>query len=495
MSKIKTNAWLFWTVLIMGLLITGACSNSPTTPDPSDVQDFTLNDGDDLIQSQVSDLVAELDSLKALGGGVSYVDDGSGYTVIGCFDQHSGTELHDVTFEIHPAVGDPFHGLMNKFGAWKDLDFPITVTVAKPGYVAKTYVATSANVICIPMEMRADWDFPAMVAGYTFNSGGETYSWLCKASSTHPNRPWELSYGGAQSNPSTYVFCNSYQPVGAVAFVYRWIGPDGEPIVSSDLDGYELQGYSYAHIGSLDPGAVGAWILNYNEEGIGTEYNEGTFTITHTPPATPILPGTLKVTPGGYLDDSHEFVPYYPPIEIDELGDSTYAVTAFTPPVNADRDVVIAEFTYDDGCVEKRVLSWDPSGVASPDITFAQMPEISESKIIVDTSNPTSFDVTWDNNSTPGFMLVDVENEWGIKVWEIALVNTATTLPDSVYIPQITGISGEDVSLTSSPQVTVTRLDCAGVTPDAWDYQTLWTGTTAWNTSAPSTPVIETVVP
>ena len=488
MQIFKTNTWLFWAILIVGLGLIGACSNgNPTTPDPSDVQDIILEEGDPIDESLLADLLAEYSALVGQGGGVSTIVDDTGYTLIGCFERYTSNKI-SAHVVVEQATGDPIGMPFTDKIALLELDYPITVTVYQGLYVSKTIVETTANVIAFNMDRLGLYVEPSMIVGYTFNYDGEL-PWLVNAKSTHVNRDWVITNGYVFSDPNTLLLANAYQPVGAIAFLYD---SEGEAEMgfdpgnlSKDPADYDIVGYSYSHIGSLDPGAVGAWIMNLTEEGLPNTYTDGNYTLNYTLPddggIAPMASGELTITPGGFVQASGEFVPYFPPTEFDITTDTgTYTVSAYDPPVIPDAHYLRCEVTYNDGASEWQYVAWDPAGAGVPDITFN------------DTPGTTSFDVDfdpylvvtaeWTNVETPGMVVVTVDGLMDMGEWQIWCNSDTTDLGTGIIAPPFDSelIPGSIELLSAGDAtLTVTRVACAGVNTDNFDAYTLTAGTSS----------------
>jgi len=491
MKNNRTNSWILWTILIIGILIVAGCGNgNPTTPDPSDVHDFSYDDGGLPVDDDMDACLAAYNILKIDGGGTTTVVNDSGYILIGAFESWSGQELDNVRLLIHE--NDDTNGQYGFDGkiALTELAFPITISVHTEGYVAETIVATSANVIALGLERHQSHWMPALIVGYTFDDGyrDPASAWAVGATGTH-QFGWELTTGGGATSPYTQLLVNPYQPVGGVAFLYEF-----DPMVNSEsefsmfmLEDYDPVGYSYSHIGSLDPGSVGGWILNLNEEGAGTDRGSANYTITHVPVAPDPFVAALTLTPCGIINDSQEFIPYY--LSQDNgLMEATgqYSLTTYDPPALFDRDVIHAYLEYWDGSTAEAYVDWTVGG-GLPDITFADVPVCNDAKFKpVSDGNPFPnpnhgsfqaqyFNTDWDNVEQAGYQLITFQNSWGDTLWEIRIASDATSLPvDTIIVPQ------DDFPnfIRQEPSVNVTRVTSPGFDIDEFTVAGAFAATT-----------------
>lgn len=489
--------WLLWTILIVGLWLVGACGGNPTTPNPSDVQDFTYDEGGDWDSEELTNLIDSYNALVDLGGGVATVVDENNYTLIGVFDRWSGNPVTDVQLVVEQPGEDPVGIEFSDKILFSDLVYPITVTVWNTVHVTQTIIETNANVIAFGMERRTGYEMPATVIGYTFNYTENDKPWLLQAASTHTNWDWVTSTGFYSTDPNTILMVNPYQPVGAVAFLYQGEVPSiGGQInlgnQSTDPDDYTIQGISYSHIGTLDPGSVGGWIINLDQEGTGNEYTTGNYAVNYSIPpngTAPLTYANLVVTPGGWQDDSCEFIPYYPPTEVSVFESAgTYDINAYDPPVVADHNVIRAEITYADGGCETQMVAWDPAGAGVPNLTFGDLPLCSSA---VFSTNPTPrMFVSWTNDAAEGMQVLTAVNQYGHAVWRIFIAGDATQLPDDgiVIPPYYEGTGSGTMTPVSlgNVRISVSRIECAGVTLDGFDRRTVTNNATSTVTSVPS---------
>jgi len=503
MSK---HTWLFWTILIVGLWLVGACSSgNPTIPDPSDVQDFTYEEGDGWEQEELSDLIDSYESLVDLGGGVATVVDPNNYTLLGAFHRWSTDPVSDVQLIVEQAGEDPVGIDFSDKILFSDLVYPITLTVYHDYYVTQTVVETNANVIAFGLERRVGYSEPAMIVGYSFNYTQDDAPWLCLATSSHLNWPWETTTGFLYADPSTLVIGNAYQPVGAIAFLYEGDTPsEGSQLSTGNLstnpEDYTIAGISYSHIGTLDPGSVGGWILNLDQEGTGNSYTAGNYTLNYTVPpdgTATVSYATLTVTPGGWQNDSFEFIPYYPPKDVSVFADAgTYDLNAYDPPLVPDRHVVLVEITYSDGGCETRMVDWDPSGAGAPNLTFGDLPVCTGAVFSFD-PDP-RLNVTWSGDPVVGMQVLNVTDQWGNVIWRIFVAGDASQLPvDGILVPPYVEDSGSGTLKLSSlgdADIAVTGVACAGITPDGFDTTTITNNTTTQTTSVQAKVVPQPVL-
>jgi len=482
MQKNKTNTWLFWTILILVLAALGACSKGgPTTPNPSDVQDFTYDEGGGFEGLGIDDLLTAYSALKDAGGGAATIVDDTDYTLIGAFERWSGDALDDVFVTVQESDGTVVRHTFNGMAAWANLEYPITVSVMSMGRVAQTVVETDANVIAFGLDWVTGQNMFSMVFGYTMEFGGDFGdNWLIQAKTTHINRPWQTTYGGPFASPYTQLFANPNQPVGAVAFFYAnesGIEP-GVIFVPGVPSSYDLIGYSYSHIGSLDPGAVGGWIMDMTEEGSGTEYGPGNYDVSNLQwdPDKPI--GRVTITPGGCLDESCEFIPYYPAqtaLVTDPSGE--YSVTSFDPSVITDRDILYVNFDCWNWANVKEYIDWEV-GTDLPDLNPGVPPECGMA--VCTYGDDAALTADWTNAAAEGLLLISIEGKSGNVIWEITVANDALALPDDGIIIPVQAMLNLGLF---QPSIVVTRIECPVVTVDAYDAQTIWADTTARLTS------------
>ena len=497
MNKLRTNAVLLWTVLIVGLIFTGACSDSnPTIPDPSAVQDAVMDpipDNPDLYNLNLC-----FYALRLQGGGVSYVEHPDGVALIGAFDVRTGQPLTvPIRFTIEESDGTINTMIAYERVYWDVENYPITVTAHVPGYIAKTIYETSSNVICIPMEPLQNLKFPAAIIGFTFNNGyfggsGETGNpWRVIAHSTHANQDWQDSYGGEYTTPSTMVYANPNQNVGAMAFLYdvplEAITPDDE---GSKLPA-TLIGCSYANIGSLAAGAIGGWVMNLTEEGEGEYLGTGNYTFAYNPVlATSKSLGTLSYYPGATKDLSRELIPYYPETEliIDYEGgtDGTYELSAFGAPTFVDRDILYTEMVYFNGANETKFVAWDPEG-AAPDLNFGVPATVDEALISgLNPAGSIDFDIAWTDatpGDTDGYQIVQLVSETFGVLWEIYVKMDIRDINVNFKV----GISGNDIGqvLCETPSIQTKRVESTGLDFDEFNFHDNWINSTSWLTTAP----------
>ncbi len=491
MKKVMSYAWWSWAILVLGLGLVGACSdNNPTTPGPSDVQDIEFEGGGGIGHEDITDLLDVYNNLVDLGGGATYVEDESGQALIGAFDRWSGEGLDGVHLIIQQPGEAPFAADFNDVAIVSNLTFPITVSVWHGAYIAQTLVETDANIIAFGLEHL--WNCPeqAAIIGSTMSYEPDGLPWMVRAKSTHQNWDWVCTHSLGPNGPSTLVFANAYQPVGAVAFIYHglpldeWISDNME-----DPANYELLGYSYSHIGSLDPGAVGGWIMNYTQSGSGNTYNSGNYTVQHTFPlgtdSAPLGHAVMTLTPGGIREDNLEFIPFYPPTEVGIHSDSgTYDMKSFDPPCLTDRNVIVVEVEYVDGATEWMLVDFDPLGTDLPDINLGTVPVWSSFEV-TNIDYPALF-AEWTNDPAAGLQVVTLTDAYGNTYWEIYTDSAATQLPvEGIAFPDYDpdSMTGLLATFVEDPRISVSRIECPGVSPDAFDNNTVWNGTTVVSSS------------
>jgi hypothetical protein len=494
MTKYVSKSLWFWVILIVSLGLVAACSSNPTTPDPTDVQDFSFEEGDDLVNEEIAPLLDAYETLVEAGGGSTIVAEGEGYTLIGVFEKWTDTELEGAQVVVQQAGEDPVEIAFNEKVLFTDLVYPITVTVSVENYQTQTLVETNANVIAFGVKRLEGQQLPTVIMGYAFDYDSHA-PWVVKGKSTHFDQDWEMSYGGQYVAPNIIVQANPYQPVGAVAFLFEnrqsvgWV-----PGMIPDMDDYVLLGYAYSHVGNIDPGTGGGWILNLTQEGAPNTYDPGNYTVTHSFPDNgsigSISHGTLTITPGGIREANEEFIPYGLPTEIQLTSDSgTYEVEAYDPPLIVDRHVIAVEVQYGDGGYECHFLPWDPAGTTVPDITLGDLPETTT--VDLDTGplgDVLTFTAEWTNTPAPGMVLGNVADEDGNVYWQIFMNNDATNLTDDGLVlpggthpvlisPNFLGID--------YPNLCVNRVECGAFSVDGFDANTVWNGTTTVATAIP----------
>jgi hypothetical protein len=520
MMKIRTIAVIFWTVMIVGLIFTGACSNgSPTIPDPTDVQGDEFGPGS--INPDLAALMLGYEALKGAGGGVGHVDQPDGLAVIGIFDAMTGHPFNQLVQTAHVTIEES-DGATYTFNVidkvtWLITNYPITVTAYIPGYIARTIFETNGNVIAIPLAPLENSIRPATVAGSTFdydNIGGIGQNgkpWQIYAATSHINRDWKNSTGGKcatlapalPSNspqslsgeftaPGTILSANPLQNVGAMAFIYGWdpYGPEGSLFI--------LSGCSYSNIGSLASGAVGGWILDFTEEGQGENHGTGDYSFVYSPVPVngpviepPDFLGNMTLYPGGTIDASRELIPYYPKLDISVQDEGsgfngTYDLNAYGAPTFVDREVIYATMAYSDGATETRFVPWDPEG-AAPDIAFGN-PAVMDSSLwtVLEEEGKLSFECAWTDatpGDTEGYQVLQLITLADGPIWEIYVpmdVREITSdfkvgLPASALASTIGGI----------PRVQVERVESSDISLDAHNFQAVWANSSAWITSAP----------
>ncbi|MCX6646510.1 MAG: hypothetical protein NTY09_09155 [bacterium] len=512
MIKLRTIAVIFWTVLIVGLIFTGACSNgSPTIPDPTGVQGDEL--GATPTDPDLTALMLGYEALKAAGGGVGHVEvTDTGLAVIGIFDAMTGHPLNQLS-RIARVTIEESDGTTNTINIidkaiWTITNYPVTVTAYIPGYIARTIFKTNGNVIAIPLALLENSIRPATVIGFTLaynNVGGigqNGQPWKIYAATSHINRDWKISYGGgyftsspvlsANSQqsisgiPGTVLYANPLQNVGAMAFIYE-LDPDSP--VESD---FILSGCSYSNIGSLASGAAGGWVLNFTEEGQGENYGTGNYSFTYLPGLAPTsILGRLSLYPGGTKDASRELIPYYPQLDVrvqDEGSgyNGTYDLNAYADPTFVDREVIYATMAYSDGVTETRFVPWDSEG-AAPDIAFGN-PAVMDSSLwtVLDEEGNLSFECAWTDatpGDTEGYQVLQLITQADGPVWEIYVpMDVREIIADfKVGLPAsaLTGTIGE------IPMVQVERVESSDISLDALNFQAVWANSSAWITSAP----------
>ncbi len=498
MIKLRTNLVLLWTVLILGLILAGACSNNnPTTPDPSDVLGLDPSGA-----PEIQALIDSYTTLRDQGGGVISEPDPDASAIIGTFDRYSGDAIWETSLTISENDGTVTHIDFTDMIIIPSLDYPITVTVSSPGCVQKTIYQTNSNVIAIPMDLMDNGYPRAFVIGFSFNNGfdpPEEEPWAVQASSSHLGCDWDKTIGMEGSSPGTLLTVNPWQNVGCIAFLYGLIDPPPVSPPSDPVDPwerFELTGYSWSNIGSLVPEAIGGWIINLTEEGQGTDYGSANYSFAYTPPtpdsgALANHIADLTILPGGSKDASSEFIPYYPLVDLDAVDtgsgpDGTYDLNAFLPPVSVDRILIMATADYSDGCFERQFATWDPAG-AVPDITFG-IPASTDSAVLFMDQPHLTFDCAWTDatpGGTPGFQVVTVVRG-DYTIWELYVGTDARDVAfdlmgdiNESLAPDVNeDLGGNDYGLS----VNITRYNSAGIILDDFDFQRVWANSTSWIT-------------
>ncbi len=472
MTKYNNTCWIFWILLVLGLFLLGACGESgPTTPE--DVQE--LSEGGDIEETQLSDLVTAYEALVAAGGGVEVVPDVEDFGLVACRDRWSGEAVTAVVF-IETDTGELLTLSVNGTKLLSGLVFPITLTAFADGYVSQTILATNANLVVFAMEpyamsggrvcmVVAIADSPAVGAGNDL--------WRLKGTTTHVPAQWNETTGGPYALQHIYMNANAYQNVGAVLFMYSaeittdMIGTgEGDPLE------FDILGYAYQDFGSLPATATIGWMFEFPETPTAPNtYTSGNFAID----ASLFGEGTaLVTTPGGCIGNSWEFVPYGLQVYvIPEAATGTYDLEAFDPPLTPDRHVVEASIKYPTGGRETMYVAWDPSGAGLPDLNFGIPP-------VIDTAEIDMFNflinADWTNGTTAGLLTLDIYGRDGSLVWQIHLAHDAAGLPvDEMNIP---GYSL--YMLGYEPRVMLARIECAGISIDGYDYETIWSTTTSF---------------
>lgn len=497
MIKLRTNLVLLWTVLILGLIFAGACSNNnPTTPDPSDVLGL-----DPAGAPEIQALLDNYQTLRDLGGGIiSVPDPDDGCSIIGTFDRHTRDAIHQTSLTISENDGTVTHLELNDMIIIPSLIFPITVTASSAGYVQKTIYQTNSNVIAIPMDCVGVNPQQAMVVGFSIANGPNPpqEQWAVQAYSTHLGNDSDKSIGVSGTSPSTLLTVNPGQNVGCIAFLYGLIDPP--PVYPIDpWEEFELTGYSWSNIGVLAPNAIGGWVLNITEEGQGTDYGSANYSFTYTPPSSSDSGALanhiadLTIVPGGSKDASSEFIPYYPLVDLDAVDsglgpDGTYDLISYLPLISVDRILVIVTADYTDGCFERQFAPWDPAG-AVPDITFGIPASTDLAEFSIDQAN-LSLECAWTDatpGGTPGFQIVSLVREDG-PYWELYVgtdvrdisFDLNADVSGSLVPPEV----AESLEGSGGLSINVTRYNSAGVDLDDFDFQSLWTNSTSWITSS-----------
>jgi len=490
MKNNRTNSWILWTILVFGLLIAAGCGSNPTTPGPSDVKDFGFDNGGLPVDSDMDACLAAYNVLKQNGGGVTTVVNDHGYTLIGAFERWSGVGLQGIRLTIHEDDGTTSIHSFNGKIALTDLVFPIIVTAFVPGHTAETIVGTSANVIVFGLDLLESNKHQALVIGYSMNVSdpSQTSNWLVVANSTHGHQ-WEYFQGGSFANPHARLSVDAHRPVGAVAFLYKYKSELGEPVsglqpdtvTTDNFDDFDALGYSYGHIGVLEPGAIGAWIMDLNEEGAGADRGTANYTITNIPADPDTQIGSMVLTPGGTIDNSEEFVPYYPSANV-AVADATgeYSLTSYEPPTAFDRDVIQVNATYSDGSTGSALVDWNV-GSGLPDIVLKDVPTCSNAIISNAPVMSQYFNADWVGLPDTGYILVTVTDALGDVLWDIRLTDDATALPvDTLFIPM-----NAAMIINVNPQAaTVKYVTCDTFDIDDFSVAGLFAATESWSVSA-----------
>lgn len=494
MTKNVSKSLWFWVILIVSLGLVAACSNNPTTPDPTDVQDFGYEEGDGIDNEEIVPFLDAYEALVDAGGGATIVAEGEGYTLIGVFQRWKETELDGAQIVVQQDGLDPVELAFNERILFTDLVYPITVTVSVENYQTQTLVETNANVIAFGIERLSDQQMPTVIMGYSFEFDNHS-PWVVKGASTHFNQDWEMSYGGQYVAPNIIVNANPYQPAGAVAFLFEnrqavgWV-----PGTVPDMEDYVLLGYAYSHVGRIDPGTGGGWILNLGQEGAPNTYDPGNYTVTHSFPDNgaigSISHGILTITPGGIREDNEEFIPYGLPVEIQLISDSgTYEVEAYDPPLIVDRHVIAVEVEYGDGGYECHFLPWDPAGATVPDIVLGELPETTAVDLdFGPLGDAITVTAEWTNTPAPGMIRATVADDDNDVYWQIFMNNDAVDLTeDGIILPGGTHpvlISPNFLGI-DYPNLQVNRVECGAFSVDGFDVHTAWNGTTTVATAIP----------
>jgi len=499
MKNNRTNSWILWSILVIGLLIAAGCGSNPTTPGPSDVQDFGY-DGDGLpSDSDMEACLAAFNVMKNNGGGVTTVVNDHGYTLIGGFERWSGVGLEGVRLTIHEGDGTTsLHSLNGKI-ALTDLVFPIIATAYVPGYTAETIVGTSGNVIAFGLELLESRTSQAMVVGISLSGLGAPTpaSWQVAANSTH-NRQWEYFQGGPSALPHAQVMVDANRPVGAVAILSSLSGnvASEQEDQSGGLAGSATEGYSYGHIGVLDPGAVGAWVMDINEEGPGTDRGTANYSFTNLPADPEMQIGYMNLTPGGVIDSSEEFVPYYigtTALIAAETGE--YSLTSYDPPAEFDRDVVQVRAKYFDGSAGMALVDWNVGG-GLPDIALGDVPTVSNASVLQNPSGYKYFNCDWDGPALSGYIIINIKNSSNDTIWEIQIEDDATSLSeDTILVPTNILDSGSGSAFSSNTFARVCYITCDSLDIDDFTVTDLYSTSTDWSVSIPEQTVPEVQIP
>jgi hypothetical protein len=481
MITCKSISWWIWPVVVAGLLLIGSCGdNGPTIPNPTDVKDYSEGGGDDIGQEDLGALAVAYQSLRDAGGGVR-VADAEGFSLIAVFDRWTATPLNAfAVFEGSEEV--PSLQYIPGVRLFEGLEFPITISVFCEGYVTETIVDTNANVLVLGLE-----PLPTVPGGKrTFNVyyspgdiGGEneTVLWTVLASTTRIGGKWAQIWSGpvsdfAQEWP-TILECDANKPVGTVAFLYELVVKPVLGTISCDptFEDYEAVGYTYQDFGMMKYGLEFPWLVEFTEA-TPNSYFDANFSIDptiwdggtpgeHTP--------YLRVTPGGCVSSTWEFIPYGPQVaSVPEDANGTYSVEAYDPPITVDRDIICGEIGYSDGRSEVQFADWNPAGTSLPDLTFGIPPVCDE---ILASDGCERLNASWTNEPVEGILTLELTARTKTLFWRIYLGNDAEGLPEdglhtnAAMLPYLTAPDAMGA---------LARVACAGISIDGFDRATVW---------------------
>jgi hypothetical protein len=409
-------------------------------------------------------------------------------------DRWTGASLSGVV-AIQENNGDITSLAVNGTKLFSDAEWPITVSVHVLGYISKTIVATNANLLVFPMEkldgMEGTVLAYALIQPYEQIGGAPDPShWRVTAIATNNWDEWDESYGGPLKLPFVVAHGNPYRSLGIVAFLQRLtvvsgIGSTGQP-ASED----PLIGYFYKDLAWGPPGAITGWVFQMAEEDdVPFTHSEGTWTIDPGVWADEQI-ARIALLGGGSKIDGWQFVPYGLLTKATVLetkatvlegdpGTDTYNFDAYDPDVGADRDVIEARIRYSSGASETMYIDWDPSdGSTLPDIDFGVPPVFDEATCCAPEYLLTG---SWTNAPAEGLLKVRILSPTGATTWEIWLDSDSTGFPEDglpvhVLLP---------VGPPSNTGLDLTRVECAGIDIDGYDYDTIWGSVTTFITSAP----------
>ncbi len=482
MTMKNTHAWLFVPILLVGLCLMGACGENPTTPGDGTLG---LSEGGSIDQADLMALTEGYQNLVDAGGGAKVVADTDGNGILGMIDRWTGIGLKGVAIFVDNA------GTLGTIGVdgtklFDGLEWPINVTVFTDGYITQSIVSTNANCFLFPMEPLIDEAGTVSVyAACQPSTGGATIGefdpWLLTGTTTNNWHHWNDARGKDYEMPFLVTQGNPYRDLGLVCFLAPSDIESSGALLDPPAPG--PNGYFYKDLQWVPPGAITGWIF------IIPEISDDP--LTHVAGNYTIDAGVLteeqfaliQLVPGGNKTDGWQFIPYglrsNLHVEAADGPTDTYNFDAYDPDTGADRETIEASIIYASGATESRYTAWDPAdGSVLPDITFGVPPVVDEATLNMLDGTLTA---EWTNTPAAGLVKLTVYGRGRFRIWELYFDSDATGTPvDGLGI-----FSAITASIFSGASTGVTRIECAGISNENFDFDTIWLNATSFCNSAP----------
>jgi hypothetical protein len=478
MTKRNILSWSMWIVSILAVLSLAACNgNGPVTPNPSDVKDYSSKGG--LDNKTLFSFMGNYEALKTAGGGAETVDT-NGYTLIATFDRWTKTNM-DTYCQVTEANDETTTVLVHGVTLFKDLEYPITVTVWADWYTRQTILGTDSTIMAFGMERSNTDGTYGMLAGISqpdVLEGIPHFGWLSVSRATQSLAGYTKTFGD-DDYPYTYLQSIPWRPTGVATFIYALTdmpsptisGPSSSLIPHLQdipLDDWTPVGYSYDDLnfmmGSMF--SSGTWVMNVQpiDEVKTLSTGDFSFPVPSTKKGGTLVSASLEFTAGTGLSDSWEFVPNSLPCDINSVETTgSYTLKGIDPIVTGDRYAVRANINYSSGGSETRYVDIAVPG-GENDINFGIAPVLSSISI----EGGSRINASWENEAESGLLVLEISTGNAL-VQRIVLDSTAEGITPNIPIYMTSA------SPLGRLYARIIRIGCADTDVDDFNYSDIWT--------------------